>query len=180
MRTGRLLVAVAGVLLVVVGCSTNKITQGYDPNTDFSGYRTFTFYENQGVLADGIRKLIESTATRVLEKNGLERVDGEADLKIALLGGLSTVERPDAVTSTQYGYSWSGGTVGYESLSYWGLASTTQVPIGTLVVDIVDAKANRGIWRGAIKQALVDNDIDYNIELIEGAVEKLLKRFPPK
>ncbi len=178
-HTVRSLAALMGVLLVSVGCSTNKVASGYDPATDFSGYRTFGFYERQGVMAKGVLDLIEATATRVLEENGLRRVDSEPDLKIALLGGLGVVERTDAVASTQYGYSWGGGTAGYESLAYWGIASSVEVPIGTLAVDIVDVKTNRAIWRGAIRQALDPNNIDRDLKLVENAVEKLLRRFPP-
>jgi hypothetical protein len=179
-RTARLLVTVAGVLLVVVGCSTTKVSSGFDPKTDFSRYRTFNFYQKQGVLASGVRELIESTATRVLEAKGLKRVESDPDCHIALLGGLDVQVSADAFTTTQYGYSWGGGTVGYESLSSWGLAAATEVPIGTLVVDVVDAKSNLGIWRGALRQPLEVGDIERNLERVEKAVEKLMGRFPPK
>jgi hypothetical protein len=72
------------------------------------------------------------------------------------------------------------GPVGYESLAYWGLASTNQVPVGTLVVDVVDAKRNEGIWRGAVRQPLKGDDVDRDLQRVERAVEKLFSRFPPR
>ena len=51
---------------------------------------------------------------------------------------------------------------------------------GTLVLDIVDARTKRLIWRGAAEGTL-DRDISLENEekIISEAVEKLLKDFPP-
>jgi hypothetical protein len=53
---------------------------------------------------------------------------------------------------------------------------------GTLVLDIVDARSNRLIWRGWATNSVEDmlNDPDRMAKTIERAVSEMLRRLPPK
>ena len=75
-----------------------------------------------------------------------------------------------------YGYGWGGG---------WGGGTTsTQVRnilIGTLVIDIADAKANQMAWRGmATKEVNPQNNPEKRDKSINSAVKKIFKNYPPK
>jgi hypothetical protein len=51
--------------------------------------------------------------------------------------------------------------------------------VGTLLVDLVDAKSNELVWRGLATKTL--NKRPKNVRpLIDKAVKKMVKRFPPK
>jgi hypothetical protein len=51
--------------------------------------------------------------------------------------------------------------------------------MGTLVVDIADAKNKQALWRGSATDTIQDNS-DKNIKTLDKAVQKLFKNFPPK
>jgi hypothetical protein len=108
----------------------------------------------------------------------LRRVSEDADLVVHMIGGLEDMERLDAVTTNRAGYGW-GGTVGYESLTTWGVALEQRVPVGTLVVDLVDRDRKQGVWRGAVRAALT-RDPEKDIKRIESAISKLFADYPPR
>ena len=78
-----------------------------------------------------------------------------------------------------YGYGWGGG---------WGGGTTTtqvrDILIGTLVIDIVDAKAGgKGAlaWRGmGVKEVDAQAKPEKRDKSITNAVKKMFKEFPPK
>ena len=97
-----------------------------------------------------------------------------------MLGSMESVERLDPVAATQQGYSWSGGTVGVDTLAFWGLAANTEVPVGTLLVDLTDTKQNRVVWWGVIKITVDRDDVEGTLQRFEQALKKLFKKFPPR
>ncbi len=54
------------------------------------------------------------------------------------------------------------------------------VPEGTLVVNLVDRNANKVVWTGTVKQKLDMENKTKSLKLIDKAIVKLLKEFPPK
>lgn len=177
-RWGGVVMALVGSV-ALSGCSTIKVTTGHDPQADFGAYRTFSIVAAEKAVAPLVRNLVEREVIRALEASGLRRVAEDPDLEVYLVGGLEDIERLDPVTTTQQGYSWGGGTVGYESLSSWGVALEQQVPIGMLVVDLVDRDQNRGVWRGAVRAPLT-RDPDQDIQRIQTAIGKLFADYPPR
>jgi Domain of unknown function (DUF4136) len=51
--------------------------------------------------------------------------------------------------------------------------------IGTLVVEISDAKQHELLWRGSATDTISDNS-NKNIKTLDKAVAKLFKDYPPK
>src|SRR4029453_10575248 len=76
-----------------------------------------------------------------------------------------------------YGYGWGGG---------WGGMGTTStqvrdILVGTLVVDLIDAKANQVAWRGmGVKEVDTQAKPDKRDKSITNAVNKIFKNYPPK
>jgi hypothetical protein len=54
------------------------------------------------------------------------------------------------------------------------------VPEGSLVLNFVDRKANKVIWTGTVKQKLEVENKKRSLELIDKAIAKLMKQFPPQ
>ena len=62
-----------------------------------------------------------------------------------------------------------------------GSATVDEILIGTLAVDIVDAKAKSIVWRGqATKEIVVKANPEKREKNINKAAEKLFKNYPPK
>jgi hypothetical protein len=72
-----------------------------------------------------------------------------------------------------YGYRWGG-------MGGMGSATTTvsEYTVGTLVVDMFDAKSKGLVWRGAAQDELSDKT-EKNIKKLAKASDKLFKDFPP-
>ena len=57
---------------------------------------------------------------------------------------------------------------------------TTEIEVGSIVLDFVDAKSKIIVWRGKAKAVVDDTDSPERREkLIKKAVPKILKNFPP-
>jgi Domain of unknown function (DUF4136) len=65
----------------------------------------------------------------------------------------------------------------------WGFGeSTTTVDsykVGSLVVDLFDAKTTHMVWRGSSSDTL-SNKSDKNIKNLNKAVQKMFQHFPPE
>jgi len=61
-----------------------------------------------------------------------------------------------------------------------GTAQTTvsEYTVGTLVVDIFDAKSKQLVFRGTATDELSDKP-EKNVKKVEKAAEKMFKNFPP-
>jgi hypothetical protein len=54
------------------------------------------------------------------------------------------------------------------------------VPEGTLMINLVDRNANKVIWSGTVKQKLDMENKKKSFKLIDKAIVKLLRDFPPR
>ena len=85
--------------------------------------------------------------------------------------------RKDKVQVMNWGYGY-GPHGGYRGA---GGISTYEYEEGSLILDFVDTKSKKMIWRGVAKADVMNADSPEKIEkLINEAVQKILKNFPPK
>ena len=78
---------------------------------------------------------------------------------------------------------WQGGCEGGYWGGYWGPGgtSTYEYEEGSLILDFVDAKSKKLIWRGAAKAEVNRVNTPEKAEkLISEAVQEILKNFPPE
>jgi hypothetical protein len=77
-------------------------------------------------------------------------------------------------------YDGFGGGWRWRGFGGLGEATTTTdtYQVGTLVVDLFDAKTKELIWRGNSSDTLSNNS-NKNIENLDKGVEKMFNKFPP-
>lgn len=142
------LLALAGALaLGTTACSTLELNTDYSPGTDFSRYRTFTFKGGAMPRNPVAARSAEYAIGLALEGRGLKLAEAGGDLHVFMHFVLD--EKLEVET---YGY----GTAGWYGMA-WGGPVTTQVrriPVGTVMIDLVDAKANGLVWRGVVKDEI--------------------------
>jgi hypothetical protein len=75
------------------------------------------------------------------------------------------------------GFGWGGGFGGGGG---FGDATTTEdtYKVGTLVVDLFDAKTKKLFWRGSASDT-ISNKSDKNIRDLDKGVQKMFDHFPP-
>jgi len=167
---------VVGALCLVVAGASGAVAQdvrtNYMPGTNFAQYKTYVWVDIPGgvhpdqIVDQEIRQAIDQQ----LASKGLTKVTGDsADL---LVGYQIAVDQEKQWT----GY---GGGVGFR-FGGMGQISSSTINIGTLVLDMYDAKAKQLVWKGeASKTVDPSKDPQKNMERIQKSAAKLLKDFPP-
>ena len=160
------------------GCSTLEISTDYAPGTDFSKYKTFTLKPGEQAKNQIAAERAANALSAVLESKGFKRVPEGGDLSVFahFKSGKET-----QLNTTGYGYGgWGGWRYGG---GYGGMQTTTvtEIPTGTLVIDLVDSKSNTAVWRGIAKDQISTSATPE--ERTQKATEvftKLFEKFPPK
>jgi hypothetical protein len=177
MNNTKRFLAVAAALGLVAGlmaCSTVTVSTDYDPAANFSQYKTFTImpltqFEKIPLTADRIKAAI----TQALQAKGLQPTSDTADLQIQVFAKLS---QETQMTST-------GGYGGWGYRGWGGGMSTTTVQninVGTLVVDLVDAKTDKPVWRGMASDTMDQSSTgQQKQEKLNYAMNQLFAKFPP-
>ncbi|NMO13390.1 DUF4136 domain-containing protein [Pyxidicoccus fallax] len=176
--------------LMLAACSGIEVNTNYDPSAvqQLESYRTYAWLptpegKDPRVYNDLINNNLHQAVDRVLQGRGYRQVamDASPDFVIGWQGAIDS--KLDAQTvNSYYGYGWGtmwspyyGGGVGVP------YTYVREYEEGTLILDIVDAKAKQLVWRGTA-QAVVDENptAQSSRERINEAVEEMLERFPPQ
>ena len=119
-----------------------------------------------------MRQRIIDDVNTALASKGLTLVTADADVAVAA----HAATQQERTLNTFYdgfggGWRWRGG---------FGSATTTVnfYEVGTLVVDLFDAKTKEALWRGTATKTLSGNP-QKNAESLNRAVVKMFKNYPP-
>lgn len=166
------ILAVCVVVLVGVGCSSVSVNHDYDPQVNFSQYKTFSWLPIPAKATTNqlVVRRIKDAMTRQLEAKGILLVSQNSNFLIAMHG--TTQEKLDI---QDWGYS-------SPRAAYWGQRdiSVQQYTEGTLIVDFIDAQSKQMFWRGVAKGAVDPGaSPEKRSKRIDEGVSKLLEKFPP-
>jgi hypothetical protein len=170
-------------LTLAGGCATVSVKTDFDPSADFSGYRTFQLL-NGVLMIDGrpdvrntlVLDRIRAAITSELTQRGLQPVATGGDVGIAFVAGARTVTEIESVGPSGPGWGpyWGGG--GWWGAGYmdWWTRTYTK---GTLVIDVMDARTQKLVWRAYLGADVNSPDAS---TLIKKGVHKAFDRYPPK
>lgn len=171
--------AVVAAAVHAVGCATMSVSSHIEPDLDLARYQTFD-WGPADALPTGDARLdqdpafndwVQGAVETGLARKGLilAAAGAEPDLRIHYHANIS--ERIDlSAVDQNFGYCEGEGCE----------PTTTTHEAGTLVIDIVDARTDRVIWRGWAQDSIEDelDDPDQMEETIQEAVARMLARFP--
>jgi hypothetical protein len=167
----------------LAGCSTMKIRTEYDPTAPFVKYRTYAWIaappgpeQAAPIRNPQIHARVVAALDREMASKGLVKTSMEAgpDFLVSVLGWAKT--RIDVRT---YGYA-------YVPVYAYGPGPVRAVPVtevrqyadGTLLLDFVDAKTMKLVWRGTASDTITTaEDVQRGID---EAAHKLVAAYPPK
>ena len=170
-------------LLALVLSSTGlaqKVHYNFDQEAGFSAYKTYRWVDiEEGEQVDEITDgQIRAALDTELAAKGLTKTESEdADLYIGYQVALSS-ERQFTAYNSGWGYGpgwrrggWGGGMT---------TGQTSTISVGTMNLDIYNAKAKRLVWRGIATKTLnpTSNPRKREKRLAKGA-RRLLKNYPP-
>jgi hypothetical protein len=167
---------------VLAACSTVTVTTDYDRSAPFSKYKTYRLApaSRSQTLGPISEAALRASLRRELSPRGIvETTAGKADLAVVRH---AFHEKKLAVHQyTDWGYGYGAWPYGYGYYGMWAGAPRTYVDVnqyteGTLVVDFVDARTQRLVFRGTGK-AVVGGP-ESNTRKIDEAVTKMIAAFP--
>ena len=176
-----LLTAAAIVLLAPTLALAQKTSFDFDKTTDFSKFKTYTLKDGTKVNDPLIHNRIVAAIEAEMVAKGLSKNDAMPD--VVVVYHIAFDKKQDITTFSSgyggygpYGYGWGGG--------WAGGTTTTQVrdiTIGTLVIDMADAKKKEIAWRGmGVKEVNTQAKPEKRDKSISEAVKKIFKNYPPK
>jgi len=168
-------------VILISSCSTSlKVSSDYDRTVNFSSYKTFSLYnlKAKGNVSQLNQDRIAASIRAEMTKKGFAETTGQA----ALLGNAVTVLKSRMGVSASTSYYGYGGA--FRPYGYWvapGSAytsvSTYDYKDGSLLIDVIDARANRMIWTGN-GSAEVYKKPKNPEEVINEVVAKIMANFP--
>ena len=171
------------------GCSSLDVSTDFDPENDFSAYKTYAWYTGEMPADDAlsanplIKKRVENRVNKDLEAKGYKMTDENPDFVVIIHAG--TKERMQ-VTNTGYG-AYGYGPYGYGRYGAWGGygLGDTQVSYydeATLIVDIADFGKKELVWRGTGTGVLSKKQRtqEESQQIADEVIQKIMQDFPPK
>jgi hypothetical protein len=178
-RIGLLLTAFA-----ITNVFAQKVQVGYDKSVDFSRYKSYTVAE-PGVHPTRplLYASIVGSIDHELTSKGFTKTQSDGDLILLPEGG--TEFGLNQAAGTPISPTFSGPPPALNATMWTGAAGYsgsvgTYVPEGALRLDFIDRTANKVVWSGTVKVKLDVERKSKSLELVDKAVVKLLKEFPPK
>ncbi len=176
------LVLPAVMAFIFASCATMKVSTDYDQSKDFRTMKTFAIHENsssnQTISTLNEERIINAVKAELKSKGYTESTTPDFMVNIVTV----VVDKKAVSANTDY-YGYGGP---YRPYGYWGgglgMTSTTTFNVddykdGSLIIDMVDAKANKLFWEG-IGNSEIDSQLKNPDKTIPGAVAKILASFP--
>jgi Domain of unknown function (DUF4136) len=169
---------VAGLVLCVVlstAAFAQKINIDWDRSLNFSDFHTYSWEPSPNPAKGFWNQRIIDAVDKQLQAKGFTKVDSNPEVWVVYSNSIHDQKQ---VVGTGYnfgpGWGWGWGW-GPDQVTY----NTYVTKMGTLVIELADAKDKELMWRGSATDTITDNS-NKNIKNLDNAVAKLFKNFPPK
>lgn len=175
----RFVFALALALLPGIAAA-QKTTYDYDKSAPFAEFKTYAMKDGTKTGNELIDKRLVAAIEAQMAAKGFTRDEKNPD--VVAVFHIAFDEQKDISSFSSgpmyggYGYGWGGG---------WGTTTTDvrvrEILIGTLAVDLIDAKRKQVAWRGlGTKEIDVNAKPEKRDSNITKAIEKIFKNYPPK
>lgn len=180
---------VALLFFICGACSGVRVSTDYNPDYDFSQFRTYAWFDNgkepssdtrinNDLVVDRVRHAVETA----LAAHGFVKTDAEsADFQVSWHGAIEKKLQVDSIDHfySPYGY---GPFCRAPFMAETAIRSTTirEYEVGTLIIDILDPVQHKLLWRGSGSDRIRhEADPEKAIIKINEAVAAILNGFPP-
>jgi hypothetical protein len=166
--------AASALTLLGTMALSQSVTFDYDRTTNFSAYKSYAWTRGTE-LPDELNhaRIVRSIEARLLQQ-GLARVEpGDSpDVLVAYHTSFDKDLRIDAFST-----GWGPFGLGPDR---YGSARVQDILVGTLVVDITDARTRALVWRGMVSGDIKPNDKpEQRDKKLAKAMEKMFRNYPP-
>jgi hypothetical protein len=165
-----------GLALFLANASfAQQVKTDYDRAANFSQYKTYSWEKVQTPDPLWVDR-IKAAVNAALEAKGWTQMESGGDISIIAM----EINRNHQTLNTFY--DDFGGGWGWRGFGFGGFGESTTTSetytVGTLVVDLFDAKTKMLVWRG-VSSGMLSDKSDKNIKNLNRGVEKMFQHFPP-
>ena len=173
----RLLMIAGVVALSTVGCGASiKTATDYNHNINFSKYQSFYVKSGNSSGNPLMDQRAIADVTRALQAKGWTEVpQGEAQTAVVVHAATKTKHTYETLYDGWGGWGWRRWGDGFGGAT----TDVNDFKVGTVVVDMFDARTKQAVWHGSATDALSDNATS-NASITQQAIDKMFARFPPE
>jgi hypothetical protein len=170
------LITAGAVALLTTACGYGiKTSTDYDRSVRFSNYQSFFIVKGNpsgNPMLD--QRAAEDVANALTNKGWLDVPEGQGQAAVVVHAATKTKHTYETLYDGWGGWGWRRG--------WGGLGGPTtfvnDYKVGTLVVDIFDAKTKQAMWHGNASDVLSDS-AKSNAQATQQAIDKMFSAFPP-
>jgi hypothetical protein len=160
----------------LTACSTLRTTTDYDRTADFGRFRVFDVEKVSTRGNDLLGRRIQSALESEFTGKGLQESDRDPDL---LVVAHTRLDQETAIYTYNTGWGWGWGWHHWHGGPGWGYSTVEQIPVGTLIVDLVDAKSKQLVWRSTASDVIDPKATPEEREKnVTRAVSKMFETYP--
>ena len=178
-------------LASLTACSGMSTSYDFDPNFAFADATTWDWMPAPPIRGGDSRtenrlvdQRIRAAIELVMEEKGMEKVDGDPDVRVGYHLALDDAVSYETMNS-YYGPGWGYGMYRYPYGGTMSMSTSTtrerRYTVGTLIIDVFDVDAQELVWRGTAQSRIRrGGSPEEREQRVRDAVERVLARFPPE
>lgn len=172
-------VLTASILMLPAFAAAQDVKIDFDKAFNFQAVKTYSIKIGTTWGNDlSQRRVLTEIDEAIAAKGWKKAAEGEANIQVVLHGATQTKR-----TANTFYSGMGGGYGGYGYRGFGGGMGSAQTvvneyAVGTLIVDMFDAKTKSLVFRGIAEDEISDNP-EKNAKRLEKASTKLFKNFPP-
>jgi hypothetical protein len=153
--------------------SAPKVEVGWDKNAKFSSYKTWAWKSDDSIRDKVWEKRFRDVLSDQLATDGLKQVDLQQGPDLwAVVHARLSAETQVVSYDPSWGYGWG----------VWGPSYTEvyQIPVGTILVDLVDTKQKQAVWHGKAHGYISQNKTNEEREQkLISIIAEMFAGYPP-
>lgn len=178
------------LLLVVfaAGCASLQTDSMQDLTTDFANLETFAWLDQKGLPGDDVRirdervrQTVYDTIEQTLQAKGYRKADTEqADFVVSWFGAIEQKIKKEHIDHlySPYGY---GTLLRDPALNQESPRAIAEYEEGTLIIDLLDPKDQRLLWRGTgVGRVVKDRPAETALKNLATSVSRILDPIPSR
>ena len=178
----RLVTAGLIALLVPAAAMAQKVSYDYDKSANFAAFKTYAHKDGTKVGQPLIDERIVAAIDAQMAAKGFTKSETNPDVFVVYHVAF---DKQKDISTYSSGYGGGYGPYGWG----WGagmgstMTNTTvrDILVGTMVVDLADAKKAQLAWRGmAVKEVQTQASPEKRDKSINETLKKIFKNYPPK
>jgi len=176
MKLQRAVIVLIAMMLLFAGrASAQQVKTDYDRSANFGKYKTYSWEQVKTKDSLDVDR-IKSAVNAALAAKGWTQVDSGGDVSII---AIETTQNQQTLNTFYDGFGGGWGWRRFGGGGFGEATTTTETyKVGTLIVDLFDAKSKNLLWRGTSSDTL-SNNANKNIKNLDKGVDKMFKHFPP-